>query len=434
MSDEVVGATALIVMLVLMMLRIPIAISMVVPTVLGILYMENWTVLSAAVESIIFNRSFNYTLSTIPLFILMGEMLNVTGISSELYSTFRIWFGKLKGGLGIATIGASTLFSAASGSSLANTGTIGVMSSKEMLKHGYSKALTGGSIVAGGSLGILIPPSTVLIIYGMLTEQSIGKLLLAGIIPGIMLAIAFMLTIYVIVLIKPEMAPIVENRSSWKDKFVSLKNTIWILILFFIVIGGMFVGFFGPTEAAGVGAFFAIIIALVRKKLNWSSFIQTIVRTTRTSGFIYATVLCAFLFNYFLTISKVPMMVSSTLADSNLSPLITFLLIVLLYLFLGAIMDSIAAVVITIPFVMPIVLNMGHDLIWFGIIVVLLVEAALISPPYGMNILILNGVVPELDIWTIYKGALVFLIPILLIIAIIYMFPNLALYIPERMF
>ncbi|WP_099363639.1 TRAP transporter large permease [Fredinandcohnia onubensis] len=434
MSAETVGFIAIVIMLVLMMLRIPIAISMAVPAVIGILYLGNETVLFTAVESIIFDHSFNYTLSTIPLFILMGEMLSVTGISSELYASFRTWFGRLKGGLGMATIGASTLFAAASGSSLANTGTIGVMASKEMLRYGYSKSLTGGSIVAGGSLGILIPPSTVLIIYGMLTEQSIGKLLLAGIIPGIMLATCFIVTIYLIAVVKPEMAPTIEEKSTWKERFISLKSTIMVFIIFAIVIGGMFLGWFGPTEAAGIGAFSAIIIAMIKKKLTWTNFLETVVRTTRTAGFIYATVLCAFVFNYLLTISKVPILVSTTITSWDVPHYLTFLFIVLLYLFLGAVMDSIAAIVITIPFIMPIMLSMGHDLIWFGIIIVLLVEAALISPPYGMNILILNGVVPELKIGTIYKGALVFLLPILFMILVLYLFPNLALFIPDKMF
>jgi len=434
MTAETVGFIAIVIMLVLMMLRIPIAISMAVPAVIGILYLGNETILFAAVESIIFNHSFNYTLSTIPLFILMGEMLSVTGISGELFASFRIWFGRLKGGLGMATIGASTLFAAASGSSLANTGTIGVMASKEMLKYGYAKSLTGGSIVAGGSLGILIPPSTVLIIYGMLTEQSIGKLLLAGIIPGILLATSFLVTIYLIAVVKPEMAPTIEDKSTWKERFISLKSTIIVIIVFAIVIGGMFLGWFGPTEAAGIGAFSAIIIALIKKKLTWTNFIETVIRTTRTAGFIYATVLCAFIFNYLLTISKVPLLVSTAITAWDVPHFVTFLLIVLLYLFLGAVMDSIAAIVITLPFIIPIMLSMGHDLIWFGIIIVLLVEAALISPPYGMNILILNGVVPELKIGTIYKGALFFLVPILFMIFLLYLFPEIALYIPEKMF
>ena len=432
MTAETVGIVALIVMLALMLLRIPIAISMVLPAMAGILYLKNWNVLATSVETIIWSKSMNYTLSTIPMFVLMGEMLTFSGISSELYSSFRTWFGKLKGGLGMATIGASAVFAAASGSSIANTGTIGVMASKEMLKAGYSKALTGGSIVAGGSLGILIPPSTFLILYGMMTEQSIGKLLTAGIIPGILLAILFVITISIVAKIKPEMAPGGES-ASWKERFVSLKSTFWILLLFIVVIGGMFIGVFGPTEAAGIGALCATIMAWLKKKLTWQVFKEAVLRTCITSGFIYAIIISAFLFNYLLTISKVPLLISTSLAEANLPKAITFILIVIMYVLLGAVMDSMAAVVVTVPIIMPILLNYDFNLIWFGIVMCLLVEVALISPPHGMNIMILNGVVPELQLEKIFAGALLFMIPIFLLVFLLYLFPEIVLFLPDRM-
>ena len=432
MSAEMVGTSALIMMFVLMMMRIPIAVSMALPAVLGVLYLKGWVALSTAVETIIWDHSYSYILSTLPMFVLMGEMLNLSGISNELFSSFRAWFGRLKGGLGMATIGASAVFSAASGSSVANTGTIGVMATKEMINSGYSKALAGGSIVAGGSLGILIPPSTFLIIYGMLSEQSIGKLLAAGIIPGILLALFFMITIYIAVSIRPDLAP-PSVSGSWKQRLISLKSTVWILALFIVVIGGMFAGFFGPTEAAGIGAFSAMMMALMKKRLNLKTFLQALQNTTLTTGFIFAIILAAFVFNYMLTISKVPLLISSSLTEANLSPAVTFLLIVIMYFVLGALMDSYAAVVVTVPIVMPIVTAMGHDLVWFGVVLCILVEGALISPPHGMNILVLNGVVPELQIEKIFKGAFLFLIPIFTLVILLYLFPEIALYLPSKM-
>jgi len=431
-SAATVGVIALVVMIVLMMMQIPIAISMALPAIVGILYLKGWTTLSAAIETIFWNRSFHYTLSTLPMFILMGEMLNISGVSSELFASFRAWLGRLKGGLGIATIGASAIFAAASGSSVANTGTIGMMATKEMLKYGYSRPLASGSIVAGGTLGILIPPSSFLIFYGMLTEQSIGKLLIAGIIPGVLLALAYMLTVYLWVIFKPEQAPPAVG-GTLKEKLAAFKSTGWIILLFIIVIGGMFVGVFGPTEAAGIGAFCTMLIALGKRKLTWSNFVQILARTVQTTGYMFAIVLGAFLLNYLLTFSKVPMIVSNWLLDLNLPNALTFFLILVMYFLLGALMDSMAALVVTIPIVMPIITGMGHDLIWYGIVMCMMVEAALISPPHGMNLLILNGVAPELKMEQIFKGALVFLIPIFLMIFIIYLFPELALYLPSRM-
>ena len=432
MSTETIGVIALVVMLGLMLFRVPIAISIALPGVVGILYLKDWTVLRNAVDSIIWNHSLSYTMSTIPMFMWMGEMLTASGISSELYNSFRLWLGRLKGGLAMATIGASAVFAAASGSSVANTGTIGMMASREMLKFKYSKPLASGSIVAGGTLGILIPPSGFLIIYGMLTEQSIGKLLLAGIIPGIILSLLFVITIFVSVLIKPDLAPPAE-KASWKERFVSIKSTIWILILFVIVIGGMFFGFFGPTEAAGIGALAATLLALAKGKLTWKVFWETLRRTTLSSGFLFAIILAAFLFNYFLTISKVPTMLSSLLTDAGYPPLVTFIMIFIMYVILGAVMDSMAALVVTIPIVMPIIESLGHDLIWFGIVMCLLVEVALISPPHGMNIMVLNGVVPEYGLGNIFIGALLFVIPIFFMVALLYIFPDIVLFLPDRM-
>jgi len=432
MSTLTVGILALIVMLVLMMLRVPIALSMALPAIAGILYLKNWSVLETVVGSVFWTHSLSYTLSTIPMFLWMGEMLTSSGISSELYKACRLWFGKFKGGLSIATIGASAIFAAASGSSVANTGTIGMMASKEMLDQKYSKVLSSGSIVAGGTLGILIPPSGFLIIYGMMTEQSIGKLLLAGVIPGIILALLFVITIIISVRLKPDMAPAGESYS-FKERFLSLKSTFWVILLFVVVIGGMFIGLFGPTEAAGIGAFVSTILAWAKGSLNWNVIKQTLIRTATTSGFLFAIILCAFLFNYLLTISKVPTAFSQALASAGLSPHVTFICIAIMFLILGALMDSMAVLVVTVPFVIPLINDMGHDLIWFGIVMCMLVEISLISPPHGMNIMVLNGVVPEYGIGKIYMGALLFMIPIVFMIILLYFFPEIALFLPERM-
>src|SRR5699024_4969689 len=263
----------------MMFLKVPIAISMGVAAFIGILVVRDFNTLVSVIESLVWNQSFSYSLSTIPMFVLMGELLSASGISSELYRTFRLWFSGIRGGLAMATIGSSALFAAASGSSLANTATMGTIASKEMLDQKYNKSLVGGSVVAGGTLGVLIPPSTLFIIYGTMTEQSIGQLLIAGIIPGISLMLLYLLTTYIIVLIMPDYAPVTQTNVSWNEKIKSLYSTVWVLILFLVVIGGMYLGWFSPTEAAGVGAFATFIISLIRRKMSVKIFIETLSRT-----------------------------------------------------------------------------------------------------------------------------------------------------------
>lgn len=432
MSIETVGVLVIVAVFVLMFLRVPIVLSMAMPAFIAILYLKNEKVLFTAIESVIWDRSYNYTLSTVPLFVLMGQLLFTAGFTDDLFDTFRKFFGRIRGGLGIATIAASTVFASSSGSSLATTSTIGLVSSKEMLKSNYSKVLTGGSIVAGGTLGILIPPSTMFIIYGMITEQSIGKLLIAGIVPGILLSLLFILTIYICIKIKPDLVgDQLDDPVSWKEKLSSLKVNIWILSLFAVVMGGIYLGFFTATEAAGVGALGAFIIALIRRKLTFKTFGDALFGTIKTTGFIFAIVMGAFLLNYVLTITRVPNLLADFLFEANLSPGLFFFLMVVMYLILGAIMDTLAMVVVTIPILLPTLIAYDFNLIWFGVIIVLLVELALISPPVGMNCFVLRGVVKELDLGSIFKGAVIFAIPIISLIALLYFFPDVAIFLPD---
>ncbi|MFJ8234210.1 TRAP transporter large permease [Ureibacillus sp. NPDC094379] len=434
MSVEFVGVIVILSVFVLMFLRVPIVISMVIPTVIGIVYLKGWNTLFTAIDSIVWYQSYSYTLTTIPLFVLMGNFLYTAGISEELFDTFRKWFGRLKGGLGLATIGSSAMFAAASGSSVANTGIMGVIASKEMLKAGYSKTLTGGSIVAGGALGILIPPSTTFIIYGMITEQSIGALLTAGVIPGILLTLFFMLTIVIVAIVKPSLVPdTVEDSVSWKERFISLKSNISIIIIFLIVVGGLYLGYFTATEAAGVGAFGAFIIGVLRKKLTVKKFSEAVISTIKTTGFMFAILLGAFILNYVLVITRLPHALANFLFERNLSTTMIFVLIVLMFIVLGAFMDSLAMMVVTIPILMPVLEMAGFDLVWFGVIIVLVVEMALISPPVGMNCFVLKGVSDDLELVDIFKGAMIFMIPILVLIALIYIFPEIALFLPNTM-
>lgn len=432
MSMETVGIIVILSVFLLMFLRVPIVLSMAIPAFAAILYLKSEVALFAVIESIIWDRSNNYTLSTIPLFVLMGQFLFIAGFTEDLFATFRKFFGRIRGGLAMATILASAVFASSSGSSLATTSTIGLVASKEMLKANYAKSLTGGSIVAGGTLGILIPPSTMFIIYGMITEQSIGKLLIAGIIPGILLTLFFIMTIYIVIKLRPDMVgDQLDEPVSWSEKLASLKVNIWIICLFIVVMGGIYLGFFTATEAAGVGALGAFIIALLRRRITFATFSEAIFGTIKTTGFIFVIVMGAFLLNYVLTITRVPNLLADFLFAAELSPFVFFLLMIVMYLILGAIMDTLAMVVVTIPILLPTLIAYDFNLIWFGVIVVLLVEVALISPPVGMNCFVLRGVVKELDLGSIFKGAIIFVIPIVTLIFLLYMVPEIATFLPD---
>jgi tripartite ATP-independent transporter DctM subunit len=432
LSVEAVGLIGLACMFVLMLARVPIAVAMSVPGILGAWYLRGWQPMTTVLDTVVWGHSASYTLSTIPMFVLMGELIFISGISGELFDVFRKWMGALKGGLALATVGASSIFAAACGSSVAGTATMGIVASKEMQQAGYSDSLSSGAVVAGGTLGILIPPSTAFIIYGMLTEESIGRLLIAGIVPGIVLTVLYMLTVYGAVMIKPELGPAAQ-RSSWRERLVSLRSILWIAVLFVIVIGGMYAGLFSPTEAAGVGAFGAFVIALVRGRMTWGNLLASLTNTVRVTGFLFAIILGAFILNYFLAITRLPANLASFISGLGWSPMAVMLLILLLYLILGAIMDALAMVVITIPILLPTVKALGFDLIWFGVMVVVMIEMALISPPVGMGCFVLKGVNPSLSMASIYRGAVLFMLPIAVLLALLLAVPEIALWLPRLM-
>lgn len=433
LSVQTIGLIGVGSMFILMFMRVPIAIAMAAPGIIGAWYLRGWEPMNTILSTVVWNHSFQYTLITIPMFVLMSELISVSGISNDLFSVFRKWLGAVRGGLALATVGASAIFAAACGSSIASTATIGTVASKEMQKAGYSDILSSGAVTAGGTLGILIPPSTAFIIYGLLTEVSIGKLLIAGIIPGVILSLLYMLMAYCVVLVRPQMGPPVES-SSWRDKIIALRSVLWIAMLFVIVIGGMYVGLFSPTEAAGVGALGAMIIALLRGRMTWKNLLECLNSTLRVTAFLFAIMLGAFILNYFLAITHLPSNLAGFISGLDMSPITLLLMILLAYIFLGAIMDALAMVVITIPIFLPMIKALGFDLIWFGVIIVVVIEMAMISPPLGMGCFVLKGVNPSLSMANIYKGSLLFIFPILVLLGLLIAFPNLALFLPKLMY
>lgn len=431
MDMTTIGIIAVVAMLVLLFVRVPIAIAMAIPAIMVLFMQGGWKLLSGVTYSIIWNHALSYTLVTVPMFVLMGELLYVSGITANVYTAVRTWLWRVRGGLAVATIGASALFAAASGSSVATVGTLGRVASEEMSAAKYDNRLASGAIVAGGGLGILIPPSTALILYGLLTDVSIGKLFIAGLVPGLILTGFFILTVILVVTAFPKMAPKAQKNpvaSHWP----LLGSVGLILLVFGSVIGGMYLGFVSVTEASALGAAIALLVGVVTKKINRQKLSLAVMRSVRTTGFIFAIVIGAFLLNHVLATTRLANKLTEVVVGLAVPTVLIFLGIVCLYLILGALMDTFAMIVITVPIVVPIILALGFDAIWFGIVLVVLVEIALITPPIGMNVFVLKGVARHIPIGSMFAGATVFMIPMLALIALLYAFPDIALFLTRR--
>ena len=337
--------------------------------------------------------------------------------------------------MALATVTAGAMFAASSGSSIATTASLGTVASKEMVKSNYSKASTSGSTIAGGSFSILIPPSTFMVMYGVLAQQHIGKLLMAGLLPGLLLTLLYILTVVIVLVkIKPDAAEKGEGHS-WTKRFKSLSSTVPIVVLFVFVIGGLFIGLFGPTEAASVGAFGAAIIAIIRRKLTLRVIGEVLENTLKTVGTFLGILLSALLLNSFIVRSGLQLFLNNFLTGLTLAPVFIFILIVLVCIIFSTFMDSMAAMLVTFPITLPLVETLGYDLILRLLIVifVILMELALITPPIGMSTFVLNGVAPELKLSNIYKGGLIFCIPILILIVLIYVIPDIVLLLPSNL-
>ena len=432
MEPVIVGILGIIVLLIFMALRLPIFLSFCLVGLIGAVYLAN---LGAAINTfalVPYAQAAHYELITIPMFVLMGEFVYYSGISGELFGAVRKWIGHLRGGLGMATIGACAGFAAACGSSVASAATMGTIALPEMKKYKYDNRLATGSVAAGGTLGILIPPSTGFILYGVLTEQSIGRLFIAGIIPGIVLAFLMILVIYFKVRRNPGLAA-PAPKANWEERFSALKGLALVLALFLLVIGGIYGGIFTPVEAGGVGAFGAFVIALARRKLSRESLTHALVETMHTSCMIFAIIIGAVIFNYFMCVSRLPMELSGLVSGLPISRYGILAIILLMHVILGCFMDALAMIILTIPIVFPAVMALGFDPIWFGVIIVILIETALITPPVGMNVYVLSGVAPDVTLEDIFRGVFPFLISLIVCIGILIALPELATFLPNLM-
>ncbi|MBW1660238.1 MAG: TRAP transporter large permease [Deltaproteobacteria bacterium] len=432
MSPEVIGLLGLLVLFILLAMRMQIGFAMALVGFVGFIILNNFQAAMGVLGLEPFKITADYTLSVIPLFLLMGEFANESRMGAELYDMLYKWIGFLPGGLAMATVGACAFFAAITGSSLATAAMFGMIAYPEMRNLNYAETLATGCIAAGGTLGILIPPSSVLIIYGILTEQSIARLFIAGMLPGILLALIFMGTIFVITKRRPELgAP--GPRFTIKEKVTSLKATWGIILLFILVIGGLYTGWFTPTEAAGVGAFGAFVLALLKRSMGWKTLVASLKGTVRSTAFIFGILIGAMVFQYFMTLSQIPEKLASWIVMIGVGRYVVVSAIILAFMVMGCFMEGLSIMFLAVPIVYPIVIRLGFDPIWFGVIITLTMEMSLITPPVGVNVFVLHGVVKDVPMYTIFRGILPFWIAMIICIIILIVFPQIALFLPNTM-
>ncbi|WP_339316125.1 TRAP transporter large permease [Oceanobacillus sp. FSL W7-1304] len=433
MSPELIGFLGIIAILILFFLKIPVAISLIIVSLLGTTLIRGWDVAFAQLGRTPFDTSSNYSLSVIPLFILMGMILSYTGIGKDLYRMVDSWIGHLHGGLAMATIGTAAIFSSISGSLNATTATVAKIALPEMKKYKYKPGLSTSSVAAGGTLGILIPPSVILILYGILTREPIGALLISGIIPGILQIVIFIITIYVLVRKDPSIAPPREGKASNAERLHTLKNIWPFMGLFLVSIGGIYLGVFTPTEAAGVGAFGALLFALISRKLTWESLKGSLNESVRLTAFIFFILIGANLFGQFLAISRISVMLTTYVGNLDLNPYIILIGILVVLLLLGCFIESLALIVITLPILYPIITELGFNGIWFGVIMIMVINIGALTPPLGISVYVIKGVARNIPLQTIFRGVVPMIIAMIVCVAILVVFPQIVTILPDLM-
>ncbi|WP_425050595.1 TRAP transporter large permease [Psychromarinibacter sp. S121] len=421
-----VGIGALFLMLAFGM---PIGFAMGLVGALGFGLLISFHAAFIKVGVVAFDLSTNYAIGTVPLFLFMAHILFASGIGQDLYDFAARCLGHRKGGLAMATVGASAGFSAVNASSLATTATMGLIALPEMRKHGYSVSLASGSVAAGGTIGSLIPPSGMFIIYGILTETSIGDMFAAGIIPGVLLAVFYMISIAIQCRMNPAAGP-AGPRFGWSERLRGFRKTGDVIFLFGFVMGGIIWGFFTPTEAGAMGAFGALVIAGVRGRLDFGAVRKAAYETLKTTGMIFGILLGALVFNAFITVTTIPLNIVGWVTSMDWPPLAILVLILLVYFFLGMILDASAMMTLTVPLFFPLVTGLGYDAVLFGVLVVRMTEIALITPPVGMNVYVLSGVARDIPLSKIFRGTAPFVVTDVIHVVLLLAFPALVLWLP----
>jgi len=431
-EQTIVAILGCVAVLALMAIRVPIAVCLGSVAVAGFGYLVGMEpALGIMIDSPIRTVT-NFNFSVVPMFILMGGLVSASGMSRELFRAANAWVGHLPGGMAMATIFACGGFAAINGSSVASAATMTHVALPEMRRAGYDPGLSAGVIAAGGTLGIMIPPSVLFILYAILTDTDVGSLFIAGIVPGTIAILLYCATVQVLYRMKPQWLPR-GHRSDSKERWQSLRDVWATVLLFFVVMGGIYGGFVTVTEAAGLGVFGAFVIGFARGRLPWKTVVASLVEALRTSAAIFFILIAAFLFQYFLAVTQMPQLLGDLLAQLPFGPMGIMLVIIAFYIVAGMFVDSLAVVLLTVPIFYPVVVNLGFDPIWFGVIVVVTVEVSLISPPVGMICFVMNNMVPDIGLVNIYRGALPFIAADAVWLALLLAFPELALFLVHRM-
>lgn len=434
MESWILGAIGIFLLLVLISLRVHVAFSLAFVGLAGYFVIMGWRPTEGLLGLVPYSFIASFILTTVPLFLLMGYLAHHAGMTRNVYETARVWLSRLPGGMAIASVAGCAVFAAACGSSLATAALMGRVAIPEMLRYHYNRGLATGCVAAAGTIGSLIPPSILLILYGVMTETSIGPLLIAGFIPGVLSALIYMGMIWIRASRNKALGPTIPEKIYWKQRFISLKGTWGVPVLFLLVIGGIYLGLFTPTEAGGVGAFGAFIIALITRKLNLHNFGESLSDTVRSTSQIFAIALGAALFTKFMGVSGLPSVVCEKIIAARIPPLAVVVGLSFVYIFLGMFLDPIGVMLLTLPIVFPVIEGLGFDLIWFGIIMIKYLEIGLITPPVGLNVYVIKGVVgPSIPLEEIFRGIGWFVAMDVLTLAILIAFPQIALFLPTRM-
>ncbi len=436
MSTDAVAVLGFVILFALMLLRVPVGMAMGLVGVSGFGYLIGGAPALKLVGQTSMRTVTDYSFGVIPMFLLMGTLVSNSGMSRDLFRTANAFVGHLRGGLGIATVAACGGFAAICGSSVATAATFSAVAYPEMRRYGYPQSFAAGVVAAGGTLGAMLPPSTVLAVYGLITEQDIGKLYIAGILPGLLAMTMYVMTIALIGYARPKFLPS-GTSTPWRERFAGMK-IIWApMLLFVFVIGGLYglpyLPRFTPTEAGGVGASGAFRIGVRTGRLDKDKILTSLLQATRTAAAVFTVLIGALLFGYFLTITQTPQKVTEFLTGLGVGRYGVLALIMLMYLVLGCLMDALAMVILTVPIIFPVVTHLGFSPIWFGVIIVMTVELGLIHPPVGMNVFVIKSVVKDVSFATIFKGVIPFIVTDLIRLVILIAFPIIALWLPSRM-
>jgi C4-dicarboxylate transporter DctM subunit len=433
MPVQVVGAIGMLFLLALVFIRIPVAISLALVGFVGYAALEGWSKATTVLGQAPFDIAGAYALSVVPLFVLMGELASTTGMSSKLFRGTKSMFGTVKGALAYATIGANAGFGAVCGSSVASAATMTRICVPEMQANKYDDRLSTGSVAAGGTLGILIPPSLIFVIYAVIAQQSVPRLFAAGLVPGLVLTALYIFVAATLVWAFPDWAPHGEHET-WPQRLRNIASMWEFMFLFGVSVGGIYAGLFSPTEAAAVGAFMAMIIGALERKLDWPVLKHCLAETLKTTSMLFMIIIGAIVFSYFVVQARLPEALIGWIQRMGMGPLALMLTLIAAYIILGCFLEGIGLVLITVPVFLPVVTASGFDPVWFGVIVVIVVEMGLIHPPVGMNLFVIQAQLPDIPILSIYKGTLPFLVAPMVLIVILLAFPGVALWLPRLLY